>query len=106
MELSKKREVFPDLAPILWHTVGTMAALLQVGLVIVYSLSKGGRVVVIVSVVMKGVGGGSHGVMVDRIALHWSVDRTPTGSAIYRTVNHPMAHHHTKPAPPHTHCTI
>lgn len=30
MELSKKREVFPDLAPILWHTVGTMAALLQV----------------------------------------------------------------------------
>ena len=31
MELSKKREVFPDLAPILWHTVGTMAALLQVG---------------------------------------------------------------------------
>lgn len=30
MELSKKREVFPDLAPILWHSVGTMSALLQV----------------------------------------------------------------------------
>ncbi|GAB5029960.1 cell rcd1-like protein [Nannochloropsis oceanica] len=29
MELSKKREVYPDLAPILWHSVGTMAALLQ-----------------------------------------------------------------------------
>ena len=29
MELSKKREIFPDLAPILWHSVGTMAALLQ-----------------------------------------------------------------------------
>ena len=29
MELSKKREIFPDLAPILWHSVGTMSALLQ-----------------------------------------------------------------------------
>ena len=29
LELSKKRESFPDLAPILWHTVGTVAALLQ-----------------------------------------------------------------------------
>ncbi|EWM30585.1 Cell differentiation, Rcd1-like protein [Nannochloropsis gaditana] len=29
MELSKKREVYPDLAPVLWHSVGTMAALLQ-----------------------------------------------------------------------------
>lgn len=29
LELSKKRESFPDLAPILWHSVGTVAALLQ-----------------------------------------------------------------------------
>jgi CCR4-NOT transcription complex subunit 9 len=29
LELSKKREEFPDLAPILWHTFGTIAALLQ-----------------------------------------------------------------------------
>ena len=29
LELSKKRESYPDLAPILWHTVGTVAALLQ-----------------------------------------------------------------------------
>lgn len=28
-ELSKKREEFPDLAPILWHSFGTIAALLQ-----------------------------------------------------------------------------
>jgi len=28
-ELSKKREDFPDLAPILWHSVGTIACLLQ-----------------------------------------------------------------------------
>lgn len=28
-ELSKKREVVPDLAPLLWHTFGTTAALLQ-----------------------------------------------------------------------------
>jgi len=28
-ELSKKREVVPDLAPMLWHSFGTMAALLQ-----------------------------------------------------------------------------
>jgi len=29
LELSKKRESFPDLAPILWHSVATVAALLQ-----------------------------------------------------------------------------
>ena len=29
LELSKKRDSFPDLAPILWHTYGTVAALLQ-----------------------------------------------------------------------------
>eukprot|EP00557_Chaetoceros_sp_GSL56_P003771 CAMPEP_0176497502 /NCGR_PEP_ID=MMETSP0200_2-20121128/11756_1 /TAXON_ID=947934 /ORGANISM="Chaetoceros sp., Strain GSL56" /LENGTH=328 /DNA_ID=CAMNT_0017895515 /DNA_START=31 /DNA_END=1014 /DNA_ORIENTATION=+ len=29
LELSKKRESFPDLAPILWHSVGTVSALLQ-----------------------------------------------------------------------------
>jgi len=29
LELSKKREVVPDLAPMLWHSFGTMAALLQ-----------------------------------------------------------------------------
>jgi CCR4-NOT transcription complex subunit 9 len=29
LELSKKRETVPDLAPILWHSVGTIAALLQ-----------------------------------------------------------------------------
>lgn len=29
LELSKKRESFNDLAPILWHTVGTVSALLQ-----------------------------------------------------------------------------
>lgn len=29
LELSKKREVFTDLAPILWHSYGTVAALLQ-----------------------------------------------------------------------------
>lgn len=31
LELSKKREEFPDLAPILWHSFGTISALLQVG---------------------------------------------------------------------------
>ena len=30
LELSKKREAVPDLAPMLWHSFGTMAALLQV----------------------------------------------------------------------------
>ena len=30
LELSKKREAFPDLAPILWHSFGTTATLLQV----------------------------------------------------------------------------
>eukprot|EP00742_Colponemidia_sp_Colp-10_P001758 GILJ01001881.1.p1 GENE.GILJ01001881.1~~GILJ01001881.1.p1 ORF type:complete len:312 (+),score=33.49 GILJ01001881.1:55-936(+) len=29
LELSKRRESFPDLAPILWHSFGTVAALLQ-----------------------------------------------------------------------------
>ena len=29
LELSKRRESFPDLAPILWHTVGVVAVLLQ-----------------------------------------------------------------------------
>ncbi len=29
LELSKRRESFPDLAPMLWHTVGCVAALLQ-----------------------------------------------------------------------------
>ncbi len=29
LELSKKRENFPDLAPILWHSFGTISALLQ-----------------------------------------------------------------------------
>jgi CCR4-NOT transcription complex subunit 9 len=29
LELSKKREDFPDLAPMLWHSFGTIAALLQ-----------------------------------------------------------------------------
>ncbi|KAG6965409.1 hypothetical protein JG688_00007221, partial [Phytophthora aleatoria] len=29
LELSKKREEFPELAPILWHSFGTVAALLQ-----------------------------------------------------------------------------
>ena len=30
LELSKKREAVADLAPMLWHSFGTMAALLQV----------------------------------------------------------------------------
>ena len=29
LELSKRREVVPDLAPILWHSFGVMATLLQ-----------------------------------------------------------------------------
>ena len=29
LELSKKRESVPDLAPMLWHSFGTTAALLQ-----------------------------------------------------------------------------
>lgn len=29
LELSKKREDYPDLAPMLWHSVGTVAVLLQ-----------------------------------------------------------------------------
>lgn len=34
LELSKKRESVPDLAPMLWHSFGTIAALLQVSLYI------------------------------------------------------------------------
>ena len=30
LELSKKREAFPELAPYLWHSFGTVSALLQV----------------------------------------------------------------------------
>jgi len=30
LELSKKRESFAELAPVLWHSYGTIAALLQV----------------------------------------------------------------------------
>jgi len=37
LELSKKRESFSDLAPILWHSTGTVAALLQ-EIVSIYSL--------------------------------------------------------------------
>lgn len=37
LELSKKREQFPDLAPFLWHTPGVVAALLQ-EIVAIYSL--------------------------------------------------------------------
>lgn len=33
LELSKKRESVPDLAPMLWHSFGTIAALLQVGII-------------------------------------------------------------------------
>ena len=29
IELSKKREVLPDLAPMLWYSFGTLSALLQ-----------------------------------------------------------------------------
>lgn len=39
LELSKKRESFPDLAPYLWHSFGTMAALLQEIITIYPSLS-------------------------------------------------------------------
>lgn len=35
LELSKKRESVPDLAPMLWHSFGTIAALLQVGQAVV-----------------------------------------------------------------------
>jgi len=34
-ELSKKREEFPELAPILWHSFGTIAALLS-EIVVIY----------------------------------------------------------------------
>ncbi len=30
LELSRKREKYPDLAPILWHSFGTMSALVRV----------------------------------------------------------------------------
>ncbi len=39
LELSKKREDFPDLAPMLWHSFGTIAALLQEIISIYPSLS-------------------------------------------------------------------
>lgn len=39
MELSKKREEFPDLAPVLWYSYGVMAALLQEIIVIYPMLS-------------------------------------------------------------------
>jgi CCR4-NOT transcription complex subunit 9 len=29
VELSKKRELYPDLAPVLWYSFGVMSALLQ-----------------------------------------------------------------------------
>jgi CCR4-NOT transcription complex subunit 9 len=35
-ELSKKRETFTDLAPLLWHSVGTIAILIQ-EIVTIYS---------------------------------------------------------------------
>jgi hypothetical protein len=38
-DLSKKREEFPDLAPLLWHSCGTVAALLQEIISIYPSLS-------------------------------------------------------------------
>ena len=34
LELSKKRESFTELAPVLWHSYGTIAALLQVNLIV------------------------------------------------------------------------
>ena len=37
LELSKKRESFPDLAPILWHSVGVVSALL-IEIVSIYPL--------------------------------------------------------------------
>ncbi|EME26442.1 CCR4-NOT transcription complex subunit 9 [Galdieria sulphuraria] len=39
LELSKKRESFPNLAPVLWHSFGTVAALLQELVAIYPSLS-------------------------------------------------------------------
>ncbi|CAL1354130.1 unnamed protein product [Linum trigynum] len=38
LELSKKRELFQDLAPLLWNSFGTIAALLQVNHLYVVSL--------------------------------------------------------------------
>lgn len=37
LELSKKRESFPELAPYLWHSFGTVASLLQ-EIVVIYPL--------------------------------------------------------------------
>lgn len=37
LELSKKRESFPELAPFLWHSCGTVASLLQ-EIVVIYPL--------------------------------------------------------------------
>ena len=39
LELSKKREDFPDLPPMLWHSFGTIASLLQEIIAIYPSLS-------------------------------------------------------------------
>lgn len=36
----QKREIFDELAPLLWHSVGTTAAFLQVDLVSSYLQSK------------------------------------------------------------------
>lgn len=41
LELSKKRESVPDLAPMLWHSCGTIAALLQVCICSFYLLLCG-----------------------------------------------------------------
>lgn len=45
LELSKKRESVPDLAPMLWHSCGTIAALLQVCLILGQGQQKSGKVV-------------------------------------------------------------
>lgn len=39
LELSKKRESFTELAPVLWHSYGTIAALLQVNLTLFVRLA-------------------------------------------------------------------
>ena len=38
LELSKKRESFAELAPVLWHSFGTIAALLQVKIPCIFLL--------------------------------------------------------------------
>lgn len=40
LELSKKRESFPELAPYLWHSFGTISALLQVSVFLEPCLSS------------------------------------------------------------------